>query len=64
MTSGAGHAPVLSADRAYQSSPELAFDRTEVLWTAGHPAGPALGMPVAGVTGVSLPACRVPDMRI
>ncbi len=59
MTSGAGHAPVLSADRAYQSSPELAFDRTEVLWTAGHPAGPATGTPVARVTGVSFSACLV-----
>jgi hypothetical protein len=55
---------VLPPDRAYQSSLKLAFDRTEVLWTAGHLAGPALGMPVAGVTGVSLPACRIPDMRI
>ncbi len=67
MTSGAGHASVLPADRAYQSSPELAFDRTEVPWTAGHPAGPALGTAFgtafAGGTGVSLPACRVPDMR-
>ncbi len=64
MTSGAGHAPVLPPDRAYQSSLKLAFDRTEVLWTAGHLGGPALGMPVAGVTGVSLPACRIPNMRI
>ncbi len=46
LTYGASYEPLLPTDRAYESTLELAFDRTEVLWTAGHLVG--AGLLVAG----------------